>query len=258
MSYSLITGASRGIGRAIAFELASRKRNVLLTARSQAQLEDAAAAIQQRHGVEAAVFPLDLSLESAPEKILSFCRGKNIAVDILVNNAGYGLWGDFEKLPLNEMANMMRLNMENIVKLTHLFIPELKKTAKSYILNVASTAGYQAIPKLAVYAASKAFLISFTRALRHELKADGISVSCLSPGTTTTDFIQRAQMSDAIRRKAEKVTMPPEAVARIAVDGMFSGKAEIIPGAMNILSVLLASLAPKIIVERIAASIYKD
>ncbi|HXH19028.1 MAG TPA: SDR family oxidoreductase [Chitinophagales bacterium] len=258
MSYSLITGASRGIGRAIAFELASRKRNVLLTARSQAQLEETAATIQQRHGVEAAVFALDLSLESAPEKILSFCRGKNIAVDILVNNAGYGLWGDFEKLPLNEVVNMMRLNMENIVKLTHLFIPELKKKTESYILNVASTAGYQAIPKLAVYAASKAFLISFTRALRHELKAGGISVSCLSPGTTTTDFIQRAQMSDAIRRKAEKVTMPPEAVARIAVDGMFSGKAEIIPGAMNILTVQLASLAPKIIVERIAASIYKD
>jgi short-subunit dehydrogenase len=258
MKYSIITGASKGIGKALAFELAARRHALVLTARSQPQLEEVAAALRQKYNVPVEVLPLDLSAESAPEKLRDFCLQKQLEVDILINNAGYGLWGQFEKLPLEEQVNMMRLDMENVVKLTHLFIPLLRKNPKSYIMNVASTAAYQAVQNLALYAAGKTFIINFTRGLRRELKAGGISVSCLSPGTTTSDFISRARMSDAIRRKADKVTMPAETVARIAIKGMLAGKAEIIPGAINYFSAQLASLLPKALIEPIAASIYKE
>jgi len=257
MHYAIVTGASKGIGKAIAFELARRHHALLLTARSQELLEDVSEKIREQHGVDVITFPLDLSEEQAPQKLFGLCRSRSIEADVLVNNAGYGLWGAFDSLSLEEQVNMMRLNMESVVKLTHLFIPEMKKTEKAYILNVASTAGYQAVPNLAVYSAAKAFIINFTRGLHHELSRTSVSVSCLSPGTTATEFVDRARMNDRIRKMADRVAMTPEAVARIAVNGMFRGRMEIIPGASNLLSAKLAAIAPKRLVESITAAIYK-
>ena len=176
---------------------------------------------------------------------------------VLVNNAGYGLWGRFEQLGLAEQQNMLQLNMVLPVALTHALLPALHQSPKGYVLNVASTAAYQAVPSLALYAASKAFLLSFSRGLRYELKASNISVTCLCPGATTTSFADRAGMGPELQATANKVSMTPEAVAEAAVAGLLSGEAEVVPGILNRLSADLTRVVPKGIVEKIAAGIYE-
>jgi short-subunit dehydrogenase len=255
-NFAVVTGASKGIGRAIADELARRGCNLLLTARSENLLNVLASELTYKYKNEVHVFPADLSESATPQKLYNYCIEKNLPVNILVNNAGYGLWGKFNALNLDDQLNMLRLNNEIIVRNTYLFLDLLKKNKPSYILNVASTAAYQAVPTMAVYAASKIFVLNFSRALRYELKGSDVSVSCLSPGTTSTEFMDRAGQQ-ALKKKAEKVAMKPESVARIAVRGMFNRKAEIIPGFINWFSVKVIPFMPKGLVENIAASIYK-
>lgn len=255
-NFALVTGASKGIGKAIAVELAKRGCNLLLTSRSKDLLEAIAEKLRKDFGVEVHVFVSDLSDESAPKRLLEFCISNNFPVNILMNNAGYGLWGKFEELTMEMQLNMLRLNNENLVHITHLFIPLLKKNKPSYILNVSSTTAYQSVPTMAVYAASKIFVLNFSRALRYELKPENISVSCLVPGTTSTEFMDRAGQQP-LKKRAEKVAMTPEAVAAIAVKGMFKGKSEIIPGFINWISAKVIPHLPKKLVENIAASVYR-
>jgi short-subunit dehydrogenase len=150
---------------------------------------------------------------------------------------------------------MISLNVNTLAGLSHRMIPYLRKKTPSYILNVASTAAYQAVPTMTTYAATKAFVVLFSRGLRWELKGSGISVSCLSPGATSTGFIDRAGM-EVLKERAEKFSMTPEAVARIAIRELFNGKAEIIPGFVNWISVKFTYFLPKYIVEKIAAGLY--
>jgi short-subunit dehydrogenase len=150
----------------------------------------------------------------------------------------------------------MQVNMSAMVSLTHQLLPTLKKQSKAYILNVASTAAYQAVPTMAVYCASKAFVLNYTRSLRYELKSIGISVSCVSPGPTTSNFTSRAGMQ-AMQAVADKFNMPSEQVAKSAIDGLFNHKAEIIPGLVNWLTVYSTYLSPKSLVEKIAAGLYE-
>lgn len=254
-NFALVTGASKGIGRAIAQELAARGCNLLLTARSENLLSELASELTHKYKSEVHTFPADLSDNTTPQRLYDFCLEKKLPVNILVNNAGYGLWGKFSELSLDDQLNMMHLNNEVIVKNTFLFLNLLSKQ-QSYILNVASTTAYQAVPTMAAYAASKIFVLNFSRALRHELKGSNISVSCLSPGTTLTEFMDRAGQQ-ALKKRAEKVAMTPESVAHIAVRGMFNRKAEIIPGFINWISVKVIPFMPKVLVEKIAASLYK-
>lgn len=255
-NFALVTGASKGIGKAIAFELAKRGCDLLLTSRSKNLLDELAEKLRNDFGVAVHVFVSDLSDESAPKRLVEFCVANNFPVNVLVNNAGYGLWGKFSELTMELQLNMLRLNNENLVHITYLFIPLLKKNNPSYILNVSSTSAYQPLPTMAVYAASKIFVLNFSRALRHELKSEKISVSCLVPGTTSTEFMDRAGQQ-LLKKRAEKVAMTPEAVAAIAVKGMFSRKAEIIPGFINWISAKLIPHLPKKLVENIAASVYR-
>jgi short-subunit dehydrogenase len=257
MEYALITGASKGIGKAIAYELAGRKTNVLLVARSEELLKELAQDIKTRFGVEADYFAIDLSAPDAARHVKQQCIDKNYSINILVNNAGYGLWGRFDTLTLEEQNNMLRLNMNTLVNLCYEILPLLKATKKAYILNVSSTAAYQAVPTLSLYAASKAFVLSFSRGLKIELKNTSVSVSCLSPGPTTSDFVNRARMGTAIQKKAEQFSMTAEKVAKIAVNAMFSGKAEIIPGISNILTAKITNFIPKWLPEKIAENLYK-
>lgn len=257
MSYALITGASGGIGLALATELAKSKFNLLLIARSEDKLKEAAQKLASTHNIRVEVFAVDLSEQDSAHRVLNWVNQNSFPVSVLINNAGYGVWGEIQKTPLADLQNMMRLNMLTLVDLSYLLLPTLKNQKQSYILNVASTAAYQAVPTLATYAASKAFVVLFTRGLRKELKGTNVSVTCLSPGTTTTNFMDRANMGTAIQSKAAKVTMSSEAVAKIAIKGMFNKKAEVIPGFVNWLSVQLTYLVPKSIPEEIAAGIYK-
>ena len=170
------------------------------------------------------------------------------------------MWGSLEGTALGKTKDMMQINMVTPVELTYRMIPVLKNSGQqSYILNVASTATYQAVPTLSVYAASKAFMVLFTRGLRAELKKENISVTCLSPGTTDTNFMNAAGMgnSPAIIKRASKVIMDAKVVAKFAIDGMFSKKTEIIPGWLNKISVALTYFVPKALTEKIAGDLYK-
>ena len=257
MPYALITGASGGIGFCMAEELAQRKIDVILIARSQDKLSLACEELKKKYGIRAEYLSLDLSKQDAVPTLLDWLKEKSFEVNILINNAGYGIWGTVESTPWNALSNMMQLNMNVVAQLCSGLIPELKKHSQSYIMNVASTASYQAVPTLATYAASKAFVVLFTRGLRLELLGTAISVTCLSPGATSTNFIDRAGM-ESMKEKAEKFSMKPNEVAHIAINGMFKKKAEILPGFTNWISVQLTYLIPKGIPEKIAASLYKQ
>ncbi|WP_029985571.1 SDR family NAD(P)-dependent oxidoreductase [Pedobacter jeongneungensis] len=256
IKYAMITGASKGIGKSIAIALARRKTNLLLIARSADELSTLQSEIKNKYGVEVDILPIDLSSNDAPKMVLEWASNKDYQINILINNAGYGLWGKFVELDLAAQLEMCQLNMNTVASLCHLLLPILSKEKQSYILNVSSTAAYQAVPTLAIYSATKAFVLSFTRALRFELKDSSVSVSCLSPGPVDTGFASRAGL-DAFSKMAEKFNMQPDEVAEIAVKGMFARKSEIIPGFTNIISVYANRILPKGFIEKMAAGIYK-
>jgi short-subunit dehydrogenase len=255
--YALITGASKGIGKAIASELASKGFNVLLVARSESLLEQVTAEITSRYRVKADWLALDLSHVNAPQNVYDWCRAKGYTIQALINNAGYGLSGPFEKYSLEEHWNMMQLNMQTLVGLVRLFLPGMRSLPRAYVLNIASSAAYQAVPKLSLYAATKAFVLAFSRGLHQELRDSPISVTCVSPGATDTDFPNRAQLGEKGMKAAEKFNMAPAAVAALAVKGMLSRKPEVITGFINKLGAAMAWLLPKSMVEKTAMKIYE-
>ncbi|HRH65677.1 MAG TPA: SDR family oxidoreductase [Bacteroidia bacterium] len=258
MAYALITGASKGIGKAIASRLAERGYDLFLIARSENLLAELSKDLQQKNKIKVTVLGIDLSTDAAIDLIARKIESEQMQIQILVNNAGYGLWGRFDTLSLSEQEAMLRINTLTMVRLTYLVLPYLKKQPSSYILNVASTAAYQAVPTLAVYAASKAFVLNFTRGLRYELKNSGVSVTCLSPGPTETNFMNAAGMhSQKMIRRAKKFNMQAEEVAAFALKGMFAGKKEIIPGFINRVSAWMTALTPKSLTEKIAAGLYE-
>lgn len=254
--FALITGASKGIGRAIALQLAKSGYHLLLVARSESELQQLALQIQTAYSRKVVYLATDLSLATAPMQVFEWATHHTDQLSILVNNAGYGLWGDFEKLELDAQMNMLTLNIDAVVRLTHLLLPVLKQQKQSYILNLSSTAAYQAVPALALYAASKSFILSYSRALRYELKHTSVSVSCLCPGPTDTGFASRAGL-DALADLAEKFNMSPDLVASAGIKGMFRKKAEIIPGFLNKLSSFGAQHLNKSLIERITAHLYR-
>jgi uncharacterized protein len=255
--YALITGASKGLGKSMALQLAAQKIPILLVARSEHALAALAQEIRNKYQVSCEFLAIDLSITNAPSQVLEWCQTKGYAVSILINNAGYGLWGRFDALSLDAQMDMLRLNMLSLTRFTHLFLPELKRHPQSYILNVASTAAYQAVPTLSLYAASKSFVLSFSRGLAFELKGSSVSLTCLCPGPVNTFFTERAGMTEAIKKTAEKFGMDAEAVARIGLKAMFAKKTEVIPGFTNQISAFFVPLFPKSLIERIAASVYK-
>ncbi len=257
MSFALITGASRGIGRALAAELARRGYNVLLTARSEKDLAAVADELRLAHGVQARFLPLDLTTPGAAGQLAEWVQAQTTELAVLVNNAGYGLWGRFADLPLDEQQHMLQLNMLLPVSLTHLLLPVLRQQPQAYLLNVASTAAYQAVATLALYAASKAFLLTFTRGLRYELRDTSVSVTCLSPGATSTDFANRAGMGAGLQETSAKFAMTPEQVAKAGIAGLLAGEAEVIPGGLNRISATLTGFVPKALTEKIAAGLYE-
>ncbi len=260
MNFALITGASKGIGKEMALDLAKRKYNLLLVARSEDVLQTLCKEISDKYSVECNYIATDLSTSAGINKVVAYVESKKIPISVLINNAGYGLWGKLENQSIDATKDMMQLNMVTMVELTQKLIPTLKQSSKqSYIMNVSSTAAYQAVPTLAVYAATKAFVILFSRGLRMELKHSGVSVTCLSPGATDTNFMNAAGMNTPeIIKRAAKFNMDPEVVAKFAIKGMFKKKSEIIPGLINKISVAFTYYVPKALPEKIAADLYKD
>jgi short-subunit dehydrogenase len=257
MSYALITGASKGIGKAIAFELAKHNYNILLTARSGGLLQNVSDEIKRTFPVQVNFIEIDLSEPGAAQKLYGWCVENNYAVSVLVNNAGYGLAGSFETHSLKENTNLLQLNIIAPTQLCYLFIKLLKQQPQSYLMNIASTSAYQAVPLLSIYAASKAYLLNFSRALRHELAGTSISVTTISPGPTDTDFVNRAGVTGRALKMAERLNMQPRKVATIAVHAMLNKKNEVVIGFTNRLGVFLSWLLPKNFVERTTEKFYK-
>lgn len=254
--YALVTGGSKGIGKAIALQLASKGGNLLLVARNETELKQAAEEIKNRYGVKVDVLAIDLSLANAAEEVLKWTADNNYAINILVNNAGFGVFGNFADIPLNEQMVMLNVNTSTLVKFCHLFVPSLKAQSEAYILNISSTAAFQALPTLALYAASKSFVLSFSRAINYELKDTSVSVTCVCPGPVETNFADRAGLG-ALDKIAKKFNMQPAEVAAIALKAMYRKKTEITPGFTNKIGAFASRILSKRFLEKTAASIYK-
>ncbi|MDF9797303.1 short-subunit dehydrogenase [Catalinimonas alkaloidigena] len=242
MNYTLITGASSGIGEALARRCAQEGFNLILVARSTEALEKIAKEIEGKHKVVVKVYTADLLSPDAAYHLYTHCQKNNWPIRILINNAGFGLWGKFQDMSLEHMVEMMQLNQQVLVELCHFFLPMLKEVPYAHIMNVSSTAAFQAIPYFSVYAASKNFVFTFSRALRQELKPDKINVSCLCPGPTASAFFQRAGF-DKIKYSKGAI-MEADEVAETAIQGLMDKKAVIIPGFSNRLGSFLSKHLP--------------
>ncbi len=256
MAFALITGASKGIGKAIAETLASRGYDLLLVARTEDLLEKVSAEIHSTTKRNCQWLSLDLAGDQAAETIYEWCNKNQFEVSVLVNNAGYGLSGNFEKYSPQEHAEMLHVNIITLTKLTRLFLPGMLKQPAGYILNIGSSSSYQAVPFLSAYAASKAYVLSFSRGLYQELKKTKVSVTCVCPGPTDTNFVNRANVGAKGQKTAERFNMSPLTVAHIAVESLFRRRPEVITGGVNKLSVFFAWLLPKSVVEGVAKKLY--
>ncbi|MEQ9437500.1 MAG: SDR family oxidoreductase [Cyclobacteriaceae bacterium] len=228
MSYTLITGASRGIGEALARYCAKDGHNLILVARSQARLEDLADELSRTYHVSVQVVSLDLLQPQAASHLWQLCQKNKWGVRILVNNAGFGLWGAHSELALNDQTDVLRLNAMVLVELCHHFVPVLQQESDAHILNLGSISSYQPVPYLSMYSATKAFVLSFSRSLRMELKPLGIGVSCLCPGLTQSHFFNKAGAAPIL--SSERVQMKAEEVAETALRMIKKDQAVAVPG----------------------------
>lgn len=250
-TYALITGASSGIGSDLARVFAREGHHLVLTSRSQERLEALAVEIRGSSKVEVVVMPADLSQPHAAERLAALLGDKNIEVGTLVNNAGFGMWGSFLGLDANKQSEMIRLNIAALTELTRLLAPEMVKRGKGKILNVASTAAFQPGPFMAVYFATKAYVLSFSMALGEELKGTGVCVTCLCPGSTATRFAETSSMDESRFYNLLKPMSPME-VAEIGYRALQRGEDCRVAGWINRLQVFLTRFASIRLATRIA------
>lgn len=227
---ALITGASSGIGSDLAEVFASQGHNLVLTARRQDKLQALATQLAQKYQIKASVVVADLTDPQAPPKL--FQQLQNTPIDILVNNAGYGIYGLFTDTDINEELAMIQLNITALTHLTKLFVPGMVARKYGKIMNVASTAAFQPGPLMAVYYATKAYVLSFSEALGNELQDQGVTVTALCPGPTKSEFQVRADMEKS-KLVAGKSIMDSMTVAKIGYEGLMKGKPVVITGGLN-------------------------
>ena len=253
---ALITGASAGIGRALAHEFARDGAGLILTARRGERLHQLAAELRSACGAEVEVIPLDLARAGAAQTLYDELKHRGIAVDVLVNNAGFGVFGRFATVELQRHRELLQLNICALTELCRLFLPPMIERGNGGILNVASIAAFQAGPNLAAYYAGKAYVLSLTEALRYEYGGHGLSICCLAPGPTRTEFTGVAGMhTDAFYRL---LAASPEQVARVGYRGFRRNRALIIPGVINKLGVFLTRLAPRALSRAVAGMIHAE
>lgn len=253
---ALITGASSGIGYELAVLFARDGFDLVLVARSVPKLETLARELSSAHGTRALVLPADLSRPEAPEEIVRRLADAGVTVDILVNNAGVGLAGPFaETDPAAELA-MLQLNVGALVSLTKLLVPRMIERGRGRILNVASTAAFVPGPYMAGYYASKAYILSFSDALAHELRGTGVTVTTLAPGPTRTGFATAAKMQTSRLFRVANVMRAAD-VARAGYRGLMAGKRLVVPGFFNKLLVAGARFVPRSVTAEMAGRLNK-
>lgn len=231
---ALVTGASAGIGRELARVFAAHGHDLVLVARSEDRLEALAGELRSRHGRHVQVMPRDLLEPDAPAAIFAALDASGIEVDVLVNDAGVMELGAFGDMELAAIERMIELNARVLTSLTRLFLTPMRERGRGHILNLASTASFQPVPSLAVYAATKAFVLSFTEALSEELRGTGVTITAVCPGLTTTDMTDRAKAgSEAAGWYPDFLMADADDVARDAYAACMAGRVIEVPGLTN-------------------------
>jgi short-subunit dehydrogenase len=248
---ALITGASGGIGLELAKVIASNGYDVVLVARRMEALEAAAGFIEGKYGVRAIVIPADLRNVDAPDEIRDTVATESIEIGILVNNAGFGLGGEFLETDLKRELEMIQVNVAAVTQLTKLFAAGMVKRRWGRIMNIASTAAFQPGPLMAVYYATKAYVLSFSQAVAEELRNTGVMVTALCPGATATDFAETAQVGNS-RLFTRLGVASPDAVARYGYKAMMRGERVAIPNLRDKIMVQSERFAPRSLVTKLA------
>jgi len=253
MKFTLITGASGGIGEAFARRLAAEKHNLVLAARTEEKLHKLCDELMLQHKITAHYVAIDLSEPEADRRLYEETEQHDMQIEWLINNAGFGSMGDFADLDLQRELEMINLNISVLIALTHRFLPKMRERGKGTIINVASTAGFQPIPFMATYAATKAFVRSFSEAIAEENRPFNIIVTALCPGPTDTNFF------DAANAKPLQIKgmQSPEAVVETALKAAKSGKASVISGWTNYIGSVLGTFAPNQLVTRTIGSVLR-
>ncbi len=253
MKTTLITGASSGIGEVFARKLAARGRNVMLVARTMERLAALSDELRGAHKIEAQYVALDLAEEEAPARLFAETERRGLEVEMLVNNAGFGSIGEFAELELPNELKMIDLNVRTLTELTHRYLAGMRARRRGAIINVASTTSFQPVPLMATYAATKAFVLSFSEALWEENRGYGVKVLALCPGSTATNFFEVAGTA----QPPKSITQTPEEVVETALSALERGKSFVISGWSNFLMAEAGRFAPRSLVTRVAGKILR-
>ena len=252
MKVTLITGASSGIGEAFARRLAKEKHNLVLVARSEDRLHRLCDELMLEHKITAHYIAVDLIDYQADEKLFKETEKHGMEVEWLINNAGFGSMGDFVKLDLERELKMIELNIRVLVALTHRYLQPMRERQKGTIINVASTASFQPVPFMANYAATKAFVRSFSEAIAEENRPFGINVMALCPGPTDTNFFAASNIGDDVKSTmAQKGIQTPEEVVEEALSGIKSGKTQVVSGWLNYFLARSVNVIPNFLITRV-------
>jgi len=246
MNTTLITGASSGIGAAFARKLAARGRNVLLVARSEDKLIALCNELGRLTSIRAQYLALDLQQHESGAQLFEETQKRELEIDTLINNAGFGSMGDFAKLDPDRELEMIELNVRALVDLTHRFLPPMRERKRGTIINVASTAAFQPVPYMATYAATKAFVLSFSEALWEENRLHGVHVMALCPGVTETNFFQASE----IDRPPMRTIQTPEEVVETALRALDRKKNLVVSGWTNWFTVEAQRVVPRSLVTK--------
>lgn len=251
--FALVTGASMGLGRELAQLFAADRRDVILVARSEDKLRAIAAQLSTEHGVAAEIIAADLSQPHAARQVFAEVERRGLIVDTLVNNAGLGSCGRFWELDEGRELEQIQVNVGALVQLTRLFLPGMLARRHGRILNVASTAGFQAGPYMATYYATKAFVLSFSEALSHELRGTGVTATCHCPGATATEFARTAGNDKTLLFKSG--VADARAVALHGYRALHRGSVIAIPGPLNWLGAMSVRFTPRALLRWFVARV---
>lgn len=257
MKYVLITGASTGLGKDFALSLAKMGYSPVLVARNVDRLKSLASEIKLKFGIDSVVIAEDLAKANAAEKVYKAVKKLKLPISVLVNNAGYGLNGEFHKNSFEEESKMIQLNVTTLAELCHLFLKDMIANNEGYILNVASTAAFQPGPMMTNYYATKAYVLSLSEGLAEEVKDYGVTVSCLCPGPTKTEFFERAKMSGSKLVQSSILAMNSEDVVAIGIKALFGKRVVKIPGIINFILAESVRFTPRFLIRKIAKSLNK-
>lgn len=253
----LVTGASRGIGLELARQFARHGYSILITATSETELGSAAENIRSEFGVPVRFIAANLLDAEAPKKMHAALKKEGVVIDILINNVGLGHHGNFVGQPIENDVEMVRVNIEALLRVTKAFLPEMVARRSGRILNTASIAGFMPAPQMAVYHATKAFVLSFTEALAEELKDSGVTVTALCPGSTDTEFFSRSEAIDTVAFQKGQV-MSPQEVAKGGYEALMTGDRVYVAGGMNKAMVFMRRLMPDSVMMKMTQLFYTD